>query len=88
MEEEAKIAALPKSRKDEALNSLVNFSDLKGGIIKKDTKPEVEYKPLFISPEDVGKSGFVPQPVSTNSLSSTTEAPKTITYQQPQGSTL
>ena len=52
---------MPISRKDAALNSLVNFENLKEEK-KKDEDGEKEYKPLFIKPgEETASGGFVPQ---------------------------
>jgi len=43
---------LPISRKDAALNALVNFDNLKEEK-KTDEKKEDDYKPLFIKPVEV-----------------------------------
>lgn len=53
---------MPISKKDKALNSLVNFGDL-----NKDKKTEEEEnqeevaKPVYIKPTESAKAGFVPQ---------------------------
>jgi len=61
--EEAEAEAMPISRKDAALNSLVNFENLK---VEKKNENEGEapdYKPLIIKPGVAATSGFIPQPL-------------------------
>ena len=49
---------MPISRKDKALNSLVNFGNLASD--KQEGEEEKE-KPIYIKPTDQAPSGFVPQ---------------------------
>ena len=49
---------MPISRKDTALNSLVNFANL--GSDNQEGEEEKE-KPIYIKPTDQAASGFIPQ---------------------------
>ena len=57
---------MPISRKDAALNSLVNFSNLAEDKKKEeDAKAAADYKPLVIDPKQAAGSGFVPGQMPT-----------------------
>ena len=55
---------MPISRKDAALNSLVNFSNLNEEKKDEEEGQGEDYKPLVIDPTKAGQgSGFVPAPI-------------------------
>ena len=58
--------SLPISRKDTALNSLVNFANL--GSEKQEGEEEKE-KPIYIKPSDQAPTGFIPQATPQVSVS-------------------
>ena len=51
--------SLPISRKDEALNSLVNFDNLNAVKKSNDEEEKTEDKPIYIKPDE-NQTGFVP----------------------------
>ena len=55
----------PISKKDNAIKTLVNFTDLKKGKTPEEVKEKENAKPVYINAEEGtprGKTGFVPSP--------------------------